>query len=91
MLELTLKVVIPNKKGLHARAAARIVSLSNEFSCQITIRHKDRKVSSLSLIKLLTLDAPQGSELSISACGENSEVAAKLIERLVLSGFDELD
>jgi len=91
MSELTLRVVVPNKKGLHARAAARIVSLSNDFSCRITICHKDKKVSSLSLIKLLTLDAPQGSELSISASGENSAMAANSIEQLILNGFDEPD
>lgn len=89
MPKTKLTVIVPNKKGLHARAAARIVSLSSEFPCEITIAHGDKEAPSLSLIKLLTLDAPQGSKLSIKSHGEQSEQAAKSIVDLVQRGFGE--
>ncbi len=89
MTTTVLKVIVPNIKGLHARAAAQIVFLSSEYPCKIKIAHKQKQVSSLSLINLLTLDAPQGSELIITSSGENSKLAARAIETLILSGFGE--
>ena len=81
--------IVPNQKGLHARAAAQIVSLSNEFSCKISIAHGDKKAPSLSLITLLTLDAPQGSKLTVISEGPESEQAVNTIIQLILSGFGE--
>jgi len=81
--------IIPNIKGLHARAAARIVSLSSQFDCNMTVSHKNKSASSLSLIKLLTLDAPKGSEITISATGKQKELAIKNIQELILNGFGE--
>ncbi|MCF6193157.1 MAG: HPr family phosphocarrier protein [Kangiellaceae bacterium] len=89
MPEIKLTAIVPNQKGLHARAAAQIVSLSSQFPCETTIAHGDKEASSLSLIKLLTLDAPQGSKLSIKSNGEQSEQAAKSIAELVQRGFGE--
>jgi phosphotransferase system HPr (HPr) family protein len=80
---------IRNIKGLHARAAAQIVSLSNQFDCKMTVTHKSKKASSISLIKLLTLDAPQGSMIEIRAEGKQAQIAADAIEQLILSGFGE--
>ena len=89
MPEIKLTVIVPNQKGLHARAAAKIVSLSSDFSCEITIAHGDKQVSSLSLIKLLTLDAPQGSELTVISEGAEGEQAVHSIIQLILRGFGE--
>lgn len=80
---------ITNKKGLHARAAAQIVSLSSQFQSAITITHNHRKVSGSSLIKLLTLDAPKGSNLIVTADGQDSEMAIQAIDDLIANGFGE--
>jgi len=80
-----------NVKGLHARAAAQIVEISSHFECQITLSHKSKSASSLSLIKLLTLDAPQGSKIEVSAQGKDAIKALRAIKQLFLSGFGELD
>jgi phosphocarrier protein len=89
MPETKLTAIVPNQTGLHARAAAKIVSLSSEFPCEITIAHGEKKASSLSLIKLLTLDAPQGSELTVISKGAESKRAVNSIIQLILRGFGE--
>lgn len=81
--------IVPNKKGLHARAAAQIVTLCNQFNADIQINHKCKTAAGLSLIKLLTLDAPQGSTLTICATGIDADKAVKSVTQLVLSGFGE--
>ncbi len=81
--------VVPNEKGLHARAAAQIVTLSSEFACNITISHGNKSAQSLSLIKLLTLDAPKGSILTIEASGQHAKKAVDEIQQLIESGFGE--
>jgi len=80
-----------NIKGLHARAAAQIVSLSNNYQCEVILTHKIKSASSLSLIKLLTLNAPQGSQIEIVAKGKDAKEASRALKQLFLSGFGELD
>lgn len=87
VISLTCK--IPNIRGLHARASAQIVTLSGQYDCEITISHKGKSASSLSLIKLLTLNAPQGSLITIQASGEQARSAVEEIQALILRGFGE--
>ena len=82
---------ITNQKGLHARAAAQVVTLSNQFQCELTLTHKHKSASGLSLIKLLTLDAPQGSSIKIVARGVDAEAVSEAICQLFLNGFGELE
>ena len=89
--DTTKSCKVTNKKGLHARAAAQIVSTSSEYNCQITISHRGKTANSLSLIKLLTLDAPQGSLLEIKASGTEAAQAVQAISELIENGFGELD
>ncbi len=80
---------ITNLKGLHARAAAQIVTLSDKFNCHMEIGHKEKYVSSLSLIKLLTLDAPKGSVVTLRAYGEQADQAVEAMRLLIQQGFGE--
>ncbi len=89
--DLNKSCLVTNKKGVHARAAAQIVSTSSKFESQITVTHQSKSADSLSLIKLLTLDAPQGSTLEISATGSDAALAIKALTDLIESGFGELD
>jgi len=82
---------VTNKKGLHARAAAKIVALSNEYESEITLSHKNKSASSQSLIKLLTLDAPKGSKIKIEIQGIDANKASTALTELFAAGFQELD
>ena len=85
----SIQTVIQNTKGLHARAAAQVVTLSNQFDCQIVMSHKDRSADCSSLIKLLTLDAPKGSHVTITATGKQKNIAIKELNKLINQGFGE--
>ena len=89
----TVKLIcrVTNQKGLHARAAAQVVTLSNQYQSELTLTHKKKSASGLSLIKLLTLDAPQGSEINISVKGADAKIASQAINQLFVNGFGELN
>lgn len=82
---------VTNQKGLHARAAAQVVTLSNQYKSELTLNHKNKSASGLSLIKLLTLDAPQGSKIKVDIQGVDAAKAAIAISQLFTDGFGELD
>lgn len=87
MAKIHCKVV--NPKGMHARAAAKIVELACQYCCKVKLTHKGRSAPANSLIKLLTLNAPQGSDIIIEACGEDSAELLKKIQELFRQGFGE--
>lgn len=73
--------IVENDKGLHTRPCAELVKCSGAFRSQITFHYKNMKVSSNSLLSILTLGAPKGSVITIEAVGIDAEEAvAKLIE-----------
>ena len=55
------KVIISNKLGLHARAAAKIVTLTNKFQSIIEIVNNGKKADAKSIMKILMLAAPKGT------------------------------
>ncbi|MEW6380083.1 MAG: HPr family phosphocarrier protein [bacterium] len=82
-------VFIKNKLGLHARAASQIVNLANKYTSEITIQKGDVTANGKSLLGILTLDAPLGSELLVDVNGSDAqELLTKLIE-LIEDKFGE--
>ncbi|BBK33651.1 phosphocarrier protein [Stella humosa] len=82
-------VLIVNKRGLHARAAAKFVKLAATFDAEVTVCRSGTGVSGVSIMGLMMLAAGPGTELSVSACGEGAEMAVEALARLVAAGFDE--
>ncbi len=80
---------IKNKLGLHARAAAKFVRCSGQFSCQVTIRRGDMRVDGKSIMGVLLLAAPQGSALEVVADGDDEEAAIAALAELVDAKFGE--
>jgi len=83
------RVRVVNRRGLHARAAARFVKLVGEFDAEIRVTHADVTVSGTSIMGLLTLAAAAGSELLLTAEGEDAEPAIASLASLVAMGFGE--
>lgn len=81
--------VIPNKLGLHARAAAKLVSIASRHDCTVTIRLNGREVDARSIMGLLTLGATRGTALQIDADGPDAGVAMEEIQALFDRNFDE--
>ena len=83
------KVIISNKLGLHARAAAKIVTLTNKFQSIIEIVNNGKKADAKSIMKILMLAAPKGTEVTITASGKDEIAAIKSLEKLIEAKFDE--
>lgn len=86
---ITKKLTIQNKLGLHARAAAKVVSTANEFESTIIITKDKKNADARSIMKLLMLSASQGSRISIEVDGVDQKDAMKSIEKLFNNKFDE--
>ena len=83
------EVTILNKRGLHARAAARFVKLAGQFDANITVTHKDTSVSGRSIMGLMMLAASPGSQIRLSAYGPQAEAAVAAIAGLIAAKFEE--
>jgi len=82
-------MMVKNELGLHARAAAVFVRLSNKFSSDIKIMKDGYKVDGKSILGVLSLAAIKGSKIEILAKGDDADAAISEIGKLVESGFGE--
>lgn len=80
---------ILNKLGLHARAAALLVSTAGRFKADITIIKDGVEVSGKSIMSILTIGATYGSLIKIVANGPDAEKAVKELGKLISSKFGE--
>ena len=82
-------VTICNKRGLHARAAARFVKLAWQFDAEVTVRKNGTTVSGRSIMGLMMLAAGPGTAIELAATGREAERAVAALADLVAGGFDE--
>jgi phosphocarrier protein len=82
-------VTICNRRGLHARAAARFVKLAFEFQSDITVAKNGTSVSGRSIMGLMMLAAGPGTALELRATGPDAKAAVAALAALVSGGFDE--
>jgi len=82
-------VIIVNQLGLHARAAARFVDLAGRFRATILVFMGSVGVDGKSILGILTLAAPRGSELRLVAEGPDADEALDALSGLVAQRFGE--
>jgi phosphocarrier protein HPr len=82
-------VNIINKLGLHARAAAKLVTLASKFSSEIRVRKDQREVSGKSIMGVMMLAAAKDSHITLIAEGHDAEQAIAELEALILNRFEE--
>ena len=86
-------VTIRNRRGLHARAAAKLVTMAERFAAEVEVRGDatpdDPGVSARSIMGLMMLGAGLGSTLTLSARGEQATEVLDAMVVLIESGFDE--
>ncbi len=85
--ERTLR--IRNEKGLHARASARFAETAESFDADITVRRGEVTADGTSILDLLLLAAPHGSEISVHASGTDANAALDALAKLVRERFGE--
>ena len=83
------RVVIVNRLGLHARAAAKLVTLAAKYQADITIARGDKQMSGKSIMGVMMLAAAQGSELTLRASGDDAVEALEALAALIANRFDE--
>ncbi|PIE02608.1 MAG: phosphocarrier protein HPr [Acidobacteria bacterium] len=83
------KVEIVNQKGLHARAAAKLINLSHTFESEILIQKGDNEVNGKSILGLLMLAAQMGSLLTVKADGPDEKKALDAVCNLISNKFEE--
>ena len=80
---------IINKRGLHARAAAKFAALAGKFDANISVSKGGQTVSGHSIMGLMMLAAATGSEVALSATGPQAESALDAICALIAERFQE--
>lgn len=80
---------ICNKRGLHARAAARVAKLAEEYSAEISVGANGLTVSASSIMGLMLLAAGPGTDVTIEATGPAAEEAITALIALIMARFDE--
>lgn len=83
------ELVICNKLGLHARAAAKFVTLASQYDCDITLSRDNRQVNGKSIMGVMMLAAAKGTTLQLHAHGKDETQAVEKLTALVNNRFDE--
>jgi phosphocarrier protein HPr len=82
-------VLIENKRGLHARASAKFVTLASELPVSIEVAKDGNKVCGTSIMGLMMLGAARGDTIEISAEGDGADEAIARLTALVEDKFGE--
>ena len=87
--ELVAHAKICNRRGLHARAAAKFVSAAERFTAAIEVEAHGQSVSAQSIMGLMMLGAGKGTTVKIRAKGSDAAEALAILVELVEAGFHE--
>jgi phosphocarrier protein HPr len=88
-MELVRKLRINNELGLHARAAAKIVALAGQYEAMLFLKKDEHEVEGSSILSVLTLACPRGTELQARAVGKDSEALLQALSTLFEERFGE--
>ena len=84
-----IDVVVINKLGLHARAAAKFVNLASRFKSEITVTRNGQDVNGKSIMGIMMLAAGKGSQLQLAADGADEQQALTALCALIENRFGE--
>lgn len=83
------RATIINRKGLHARASAKLAKVAAEFDAQVFVSHESETADARSIMDLLMLVAHTGCTVEIKGRGPQADAAVDAIVRLIEEGFGE--
>ncbi|MFA5530596.1 MAG: HPr family phosphocarrier protein [Thiohalomonadaceae bacterium] len=86
---LSKEVTIVNKLGLHARAAAKFVSLASRFKSEVHVARDGRRVNGKSIMGVMMLAAARGTTVVLDVEGEDEQQALNELEELIEQRFGE--
>ena len=82
-------VEVTNKRGLHARASAKFVTLAASLPAAVEVEKDGSKVCGTSIMGLMMLGAAKGDTIVISASGDGADEAVEALTALVEARFHE--
>jgi len=86
---INTQVTIINKLGLHARAAAKLVSCCSAFSSRMSLGRDGNMVDCKSIMSVMMLAASQGTVLDLEIEGDDEDLALDALQTLINNRFDE--
>jgi phosphocarrier protein HPr len=82
-------LTIVNRLGLHARAAAKLVTLCSRYVSEVALVVNGRRANARHFIAILLLSASMGAQVSVEATGPDEVEAIAAVTRLITTGFGE--
>ena len=83
-----ISVTLPADVDLHARPAANFVRTAMRFSAEVQVAAGDREVDAKSLLSVLALGAKGGTQLRLTASGEDAAVAIDALSNCIATLSD---
>ena len=83
------QVTICNKLGLHARAAAKLVSVANGFAAEVLVEKDGKRINGKSIMGVMMLAASQGTQVRLRVSGEDEQAAMDALVELIEDRFGE--
>ena len=80
---------IVNERGLHARAATKLVQLASRFECEVDLEKEGQRANAKSVMGVLLLCGAKGTSVSVIADGDDAQQAVDAIGGLIASRFGE--
>jgi len=88
-MEMVRRLKIRNSLGLHARAAAKIVELTDRYESNLFLKKDEHQVDGSNILSILTLACPKGTEMEVRIIGEDSEQFMMELDALFQGKFGE--
>ena len=88
---LEKRILIVNRLGLHARAAARLVRTASLYRSSVRLERADNSAvaDAKSILSVLLLAASRGTELRLTVDGADEAEAMSAVCNLIVNGFGE--
>ena len=80
---------IVNERGLHARAATKLVQLASRFECEVDLEKEGQRANAKSVMGVLLLCGAKGSHVTVITEGADAQAAVDAIGALIASRFGE--
>jgi len=88
-MSVTRTVQITNRRGLHARASAKFVTMAAAQPIEVSVEKDGSRVTGTSIMGLMMLGAAKGDHITISASGDGAEAVVGQLVQLVEDRFGE--
>lgn len=83
------EIVISNRLGLHARAAAKLVHAASGFESQVLLVRDGEEIDAKSILGILLLAAAQGTRIRVRCDGADEQQALQAVLALITDKFGE--